>query len=201
MDRVAKTISDKIYIPNEDHIETKALLNMLDSKLQAIGVNTSEVFDAFTNHEIFPHDNMNTHPAFFGWIMGAGMPEGTIAHALSAMMNLNAGVGNHMIRYIDKQVTDWCKEIFHFPSESAGVLTSGGSMANLTALQPAVHHLQSLHHGKIIRVYTGNQTHGSSQKSIQNLTGRENFIKIPVDETFRIDIFALEQQIEADIAA
>jgi glutamate/tyrosine decarboxylase-like PLP-dependent enzyme len=36
--------------------------------------------------------------------------------------------------YVDQQVIDWCKQMMNFPPDSSGMLVSGASVANLTAL-------------------------------------------------------------------
>src|SRR6478752_650491 len=53
---------------------------------------------------------------------------------LASAMNANVSLGDHMPMYVERQVIDWAKEMMGFPSTASGILVSGGSLANITAL-------------------------------------------------------------------
>src|SRR6185312_11535361 len=89
---------------------------------------------------VLPYNKNNIHPRFWSWVEGGGTPFGMLADMLASGMNANLAIGNHAPVYVERQVIEWSKEIFGFPPSSGGVLTSGASMANITALVVARNH-------------------------------------------------------------
>ena len=63
-------------------------------------------------------------------------------------MNPNVAIGEHAAMYVELQVIDWCKQMLNYPAEASGILLSGASMANVTALTVARDHQLSLSVGK-----------------------------------------------------
>ena len=160
--------------------------------------------------QILPHTMGNVHPRFWGWVMGNGTPIGILADMLAATMNPNMGGGDHVGYYVERQVLDWYKALMGFPQESSGLLTSGGSMANLVGLTVArnakaqfdirADGLTNAPHRMI--VYASPETHSSNQKAVEMLgLGHDALRYIPVNDEFQIDIDALEQAIAKDRAA
>ncbi len=49
-------------------------------------------------------------------------------------------IGDSMPMHVEKQVLDWSKEMMGFPATASGLLISGASLANITALVVARHH-------------------------------------------------------------
>ncbi len=84
--------------------------------------------------DIFPYATGNTHPAFFGWVHGAGLPDSLIAAMIEAAMNSNCGGRDHIAPYVEQQVITWCREMFGFPKGASGILVSGTSMATMLAM-------------------------------------------------------------------
>lgn len=126
---------------------------------------------------------------------------------LAAAMNPNLAIGEHAAMYVEGQVLDWFKEFLGYPSDASGILLSGGSMANFTALNvarnnvlPEIIRKSGLHAaGKQLVAYCSTESHSCIQKSIEALgIGTDNLRKIPVNEAFQIDIAALKSQIQID---
>jgi glutamate/tyrosine decarboxylase-like PLP-dependent enzyme len=83
---------------------------------------------------VMPYAMGNVHPRFWAWYMGSGLMSGAIGDFLASILNPNLGGGNHSGHKVEEQVIDWIKEMVHFQESSSGLLVSGGSMANFTAL-------------------------------------------------------------------
>ncbi len=160
--------------------------------------------------DVQPNPMGNTHPRFWGWVIGTGIPFGALAEMLAAGMNPNTGGGDHGAMHVEKQVLDWAKTLLGFPAESSGLLTSGGSMANLVGLTVARNTLA----GYDIRaegvgaapqpltMYASEETHSSNIKAADLLgLGQDALRLIPVDEDYAIRLDALEEAIAADRAA
>ncbi len=86
---------------------------------------------------IAPFENGNRHPRFFGWVHGSGTASGMLAELLAASLNANAGGREHAAVYVERAVIAWSAEIFGWPADAGGILTSGTSLANLIAVLAA----------------------------------------------------------------
>lgn len=156
---------------------------------------------------VLPYTTGNTHPRFFGWVHGSGTPGGVIAEMVAAAMNANVGGRDHGAVYVERQVIEWCRELFGLPAEAGGLLVSGTSMAHQVALTVARNHRA----GRDVRLdgignvplvaYTSREAHGSVAKTFETLgLGRNALRTVAVDEARRIDVAALRLAIEADRA-
>jgi glutamate/tyrosine decarboxylase-like PLP-dependent enzyme len=96
---------------------------------------------------------------------------------------------------------DWRKAIVGYGANTAGLLVSGGSMANLCALA-AAHSLReraATSQKPTFRIYVSEEGHFSIQKAARLLgIGSENVVTISTDASLRVDVFEMERQIEAD---
>jgi glutamate/tyrosine decarboxylase-like PLP-dependent enzyme len=62
--------------------------------------------------DILPYGTGNIHPRFFGWVHGSGNLAGVLGEMLAAVMNCNVGGRDHVAVYVERQVIQWCKEVF-----------------------------------------------------------------------------------------
>ena len=182
---------------------------VFDQPIPEQGQSPEEVYREFKEN-IFPYNKGNVHPRFFAWIQGTGTPMGTFGDLLASGMNPNTSIGEHSAMYVDRQVVNWCKQLINFPTEASGILVSGGSMANITALTVA---RNSFGEEKIrqkglkaasgqLLIYCSVETHSCIQKAAEIIgLGSEGVRKIQVNERFELDTSALRTQIEADLQA
>src|ERR1700744_1568918 len=96
----------------------------------------SDIFDVYSEFKqnVLPYHGGNIHPAYFSWVQGTGTPMGALADLLAGGMNANASIGEQSAVYVDKQVINWCKQLLNYPADASGMLVSGASIANITAL-------------------------------------------------------------------
>ncbi len=167
------------------------------------------VYDEFLE-TVLPYPMGNIHPRFWAWYMGNGTVLGALADFMAAIMNPNLGGGNHVANLVEDQVVHWIQEMLGFPSDSSGLLVSGGSMANLVGLAIA----RNTHAGFDVRengvqetsqrltVYASTEVHSCHQKAVELLgLGNKSLRRIPVRSDFTIDVEALEAAIANDRAA
>ena len=169
---------------------------------------TANVYEDFFT-QVLPFNTNNIHPRFWGWVQGGGTITGMLADMLASGMNANVSIGDHMPMYVEQQVINWAKDMMGFPSTASGILLSGGSLANITAMIVARNHfnksirqkgLQSVSSQLI--VYGSAETHNCVVKGIEVIgIGSDNFRKVPVDEQYRIRIDELERMMNEDRAA
>jgi len=158
---------------------------------------------------IQPYTMHTAHPRFWAWYMGSGTVMGALGDLLASTLNPNLGGGNHAAPLVEKQVIDWICRMMGFPAEAFGLLTSGASMANFTALTVARNNRSGYdvrREGVMqapgpLTVYASTEIHSCNQKSIETLgLGSDGLRHIPVDGDYRIDIAELERQISEDRA-
>ncbi|MEO6977720.1 MAG: pyridoxal-dependent decarboxylase, partial [Mucilaginibacter sp.] len=96
----------------------------------------SNIFDVYNEFKqnILPYHGGNIHPSYYAWVEGTGTPMGAFADLLAGVINANATIGDQSAMYVDKQVVNWCKQLMNYPAKGSGMLVSGGSIANITAL-------------------------------------------------------------------
>ena len=97
------------------------------------GAPLETVYDELKS-SLLPYPMGNIHPRFWMWYMGASNFTGALGDFLAAIVGSNLGGGNHAAALIDRQVTDWLRQMVGFPAGASGTLTSGGSVANLIGL-------------------------------------------------------------------
>jgi glutamate/tyrosine decarboxylase-like PLP-dependent enzyme len=154
--------------------------------------------------EIMPYATGNVHPRFFGWVHGAGTPVGVIAEMIAATMNANCGGRDHGAIYVERQVIDWCREIFALPETTSGVLTVGTSMASVIAIATAKHKHQHKQGGDASRLvgYCSSEVHVALKKAFRLLGLAEHQLRaIPSGADFTFPIGLLSDAVTADRAA
>ncbi|MBV2234769.1 MAG: aspartate aminotransferase family protein [Sterolibacterium sp.] len=160
--------------------------------------------------DILPYAIGNAHPGFMGWVHGAGTPVGMLGEMLAAGLNANLGGRAQVPVAVERQITHWMRELFHFPENASGLFVTGTSMANLIALLVA--RSQAL--GTEVRrqglqaadeqlvAYASAGAHKCIYKAMDVAGIGGDFLRtIPLDACFRLDMAALEQAIAADRAA
>lgn len=156
---------------------------------------------------ILPYALGNTHPRFWGWVIGSGTPFQIISAILAAGLNSPGGSFEQITTYMEIQVIDWVRQLFDFPSNSSGILLSGGSMANYVGLAVARQaklgfnvREEGLQQSKeYFTLYTSKEMHFSVAKAVEALGfGGKSLRKIETNKDYTINIQALEQQITKD---
>lgn len=173
------------------------------------GTDFARVVDDMVRH-IAPYPAGHAHPRFWGWVCGTGTPIGMVADMIAAGVNASSGVFNDAPSRVEAQVVRWMRDLMGLPDRATGLLTSGGSIANLIGLAVARDNQLD---GDVVTaglagsrtvpvVYASEQVHSSVDKAMQLLgLGRDNLRRIAVDADYRLDPRALEAAIAADRAA
>ena len=166
----------------------------------------AEVYSEFKSN-ILPYNLHTCHPRFWAWYMGSGTVMGALADFLAAALNPNVGGINHVAPQVEQQVVSWITDMMGFPGTASGLLTSGGSMANFTALTVARNTgagYDARREGILaapgpLTVYASTEIHSCHQKAIETLgLGSGGLRKVPVKDDYTIDMDALARQVAAD---
>jgi glutamate/tyrosine decarboxylase-like PLP-dependent enzyme len=154
----------------------------------------------------------NGHPRMFGYVQSSGSFAGVIGDLLASALNQNVTSWRSApsATTVEHQVIGWLKTMVGFEASGTGILLSGGSFANFTALAAAVRSSTAVdvnRHGVAAlpgkpRIYTSTMTHMSIAKGASLLgLGKDAIVALPVDANFRMKPDALADQIAADRAA
>ena len=142
-------------------------------------------------------------PGYVGYIPGGGLFPAALADFIAKSVNRHVGYYymSPAIVQLEWNVVRWFCDIVGYGADAGGVLTSGGSMATLTAVIAArtTRLPEDFRNGV---VYLTTQTHYSVAKAVILAGFPERCLRmVPVDSHWRMDPAALQSMIEEDRAA
>lgn len=168
----------------EEPCDIERLLSILEAEVVAPGINPAS-------------------PGSFGYIPGGGVWPAALGDFIADITNRYSGVfyaAPGAVR-LEMQLVSWLADLVGYPSDSAGGdLTSGGSIANLSAIVAAreAHGLRAADLPRQV-VYASEQCHHSVDKALR-IAGLEECVRrtVPVDGRWRMDAAALAGRIAED---
>lgn len=140
------------------------------------------------------------HPRFFAFVPGAPTWPGILGDAIAAGYDVFAGtwLGSAGSAQLELAVLDWFREWLRMPEGSSGVLTSGGSAANLAAMVAA----RESRLGQDWRdgvAYMTAEAHSSVHRAARILGFAPDRLRsIPMDAGLRMDAGALHEAVARD---
>lgn len=149
-------------------------------------------------------------PRFFHWVIGGGTPAALAADWWTSAIDQNAFAydSSPIGTQAEEVALDWLKDLFGLPAEWGGVLTTGATMANFTALA-AARRWWALRHGvdvdergfaglPPVPVLSSGLIHVSATKALAMLgIGRGTVRVLAKDPTGALDLGALEESLRA----
>ncbi len=139
-------------------------------------------------------------PGYLAYIPGGGLFASAVADLIAGAVNRYANLWHPSpaIVQLEWNVVRWVCGLFDYPAEARGVLTSGGSLANLSAIVAARRAMlpEEFLDG---RIYASEQVHASVPKAaaIAGFPPRD-VRSVPTDREFRMDVDALRAMVEED---
>ncbi len=142
------------------------------------------------------------HPSggHLSYIPNSGMYTAALGEFLAAGLNRYTGVASAAPGFsaIEHGVADWLCSIFDLGDDAAGLLLSGGSMANFTGIVTARTSKLGDHFTDGV-MYVTRHTHHSAAKAARLAGFRSDQVTpIDVDEERRMSIAALEERVASD---
>lgn len=150
--------------------------------------------------------SMNTAgPGYLAYVPGGGLLTAGVADLIANWLNRYTGLtaASPALCRLEADVLSWLAAEFGYDDQARGILTTGGSLANFSAVVTARHaKLDGSGDYRRARVYTSAQAHHSVAKSVA-LAGipAANVIPIPTDARLRLRPDALTERVRADQAA
>ncbi len=153
-------------------------------------------------------------PRHFAYVNGSGSMIGMFADALAACVNTNAGAWKlgPAATEIERQALRWIAELVGYPADTGGIVVTGGTMANFTALLTALRHVapydstpDGLQHperrGRFLLYMSDHEGHVSVTRAADMLNlGRKAIRRVPSRPDFTIDVSALARMVAEDRA-
>jgi glutamate/tyrosine decarboxylase-like PLP-dependent enzyme len=152
--------------------------------------------------DVLPNTKRVDHPRFFGFVPGPNNFIGVLADALAAGFNVFSGtwISGAAAAQIELVTIDWLRDLCGLPEDAGGLFTSGGSMANVTALAAARHAMLDDDVDGAV-AYCSDQTHTSVDRALRLLGfGPDQLRRLPSDDQFRLDPAALRDAVATDRA-
>jgi aromatic-L-amino-acid decarboxylase len=151
----------------------------------------------------------NGHPRFFGYVASPATPAGAFADLIASALNANVTSwrSGPAATEIERTVVRWLGSLIGYDENARGLLTSGGSMANMTALMIAQRAKAGSEASRSglwksdapMTIYASEQVHMSIPKAADILGfGRDQVRLIGCDEEFRMNAQLLRERINTD---
>jgi aromatic-L-amino-acid/L-tryptophan decarboxylase len=142
-------------------------------------------------------------PGYLAYIPGGGLFTAALGEFLAQGLNRFVGLWqpSPAIVQLEENVTRWLCDLVDFPDTAQGLLTTGGSLANLSAVVTARHARlgEEFLDGTY---YVTDQAHASNTKAATIAGFPERSLRlVPTDEELRMDPDALAAMIRDDRAA
>ena len=175
------------------------------------GLGVEQLF-RLISEKVVPNSTTVAHPRFLAYVLPPPNGIAPFAEGIAAALNQNCNFWqlSPAANVIEQKVIGWLSGLFNYPETSAGILTSGGSMASLAAIAAAIvekypgdFRHEGLQSGRArLVLYTSEQAHRAIEKDAVILgLGLDNVRKIPVDSAFRMRVDLLETAVRLDRAA
>jgi aromatic-L-amino-acid/L-tryptophan decarboxylase len=196
-----------VFVPST----AEAIRKLVEEPLPQSGAALPGLLDVIRD-VVSRYNRHSAHPRCFGYICSPGAPVTAISHMISAALNINVTCwrSSPSGTEIEHVVVNWLKEMLHYPADGAGLLVSGGSMANFAALAAA---RSAKAPGNVVRdgmsadgprmcAYVSEEGHFSITKAAGMLgMGESSVRQIKTDSQLRIDLGDLESHVQRDRAA
>jgi hypothetical protein len=200
-----KTISER-PVRAENHAgKTTA---SIDAELSTEGVPLDKLIDECRT--IMDLSRHNGHPRFFGYVASPSTPIGAYGDLIASALNANITCwrSGPAGTELERMVVRWLGSLIHYDREANGLLTSGGSMANMIALLIASRRQSGAdasrrglwNSGRPMTVYASEEVHMSIPKAADILGfGRDQVRVIECDDRQRMRVDQLASRIESDL--
>ena len=152
----------------------------------------------------------NGHPRFFGYVASPATPIGAYADLIASALNANITCwrSGPAGTEIEQLVVRWLGSLIRYDDNAKGLLTSGGSMANMIALLIASRHKGGVEAaraglwnvGAPMTIYASEEVHMSIPKAADILGfGRDQVRVVTCDERQRMRVEELRTRINTDL--
>jgi glutamate/tyrosine decarboxylase-like PLP-dependent enzyme len=192
-------------------IDRPALAALKGQPMADKGQSLKDLFEEF-ERVVVPNSTHTAHPRFLPYVQPSPNALSPYADQLAGVINQNCNLWHlsPAANAVEQAVLRWFADLFGLPQSTGGIITSGGSMANLVALTAARDKAlgadarsEGLQGGRApLVLYTSEEVHSSIDKAVSILgLGTRHLRHIATDDEFRMRPDLLAQAVAADRAA
>ena len=208
--RMTKLVSEYMATISERPVRAEnyagKTTSAIDTELSTEGVPLEQLLaECRTIMDLSRH---NGHPRFFGYVASPSTAVGAYGDLIASALNANITCwrSGPAGTELERLVVRWLGSLIGYDAQANGLLTSGGSMANMIALMVASRRLLNVSRqgfwnaGPPMTVYASEEVHMSIAKAADILgIGRDQVRTVACDEQQRMRVDALRESIEADL--
>src|SRR4051794_21976335 len=198
VDLVSRFIDDRYRARSSDYTDLDPLLESLAGPPSQEGVPLPRLLELVERAAGKGFDTAN--PGFAAYIPGGGLYASALADFIACCVNRYTGIAEPApaLVQMEASVLRWLCDLFGLPATAQGVLTPGGSMANLSAIVTArTAKLGERFEGAIL--YVSEETHHSVLKSARFAGLPADAVRVVgTDASLAMDADALSEAVEED---
>jgi glutamate/tyrosine decarboxylase-like PLP-dependent enzyme len=149
--------------------------------------------------DVLPYASRTDHPGYFAFVPSFTTWPAALAELTAAAANPYCGAWMESAgpAQVELQVIDWFRNWLGMPESTSGVLVTGGSAANLTALLVARDAAGGPSDDEV--VYVSDQAHSSLARTAQAMGLRPHQVRVlPTDERWRLRPGSVIAAVRAD---
>ncbi len=182
-----------------EHLDSSAALEV--GGMEESGIGMERLLEIFEEAVEKPGINPASG-GHLGYIPGGGLYSGALGDFLAAVTNRYAGIyfANPGAVRMEQQMVDWMKKILGMPEDATGNLSSGGSVATLTAVT-AARDSRKIRGAAVSKsvVYSTTQAHHCLHKALRIAgLGEAHHRAVSPDKSFKMPVDQLEKTIVED---
>ncbi len=198
--RLVDQLADYLAAAQSQQLETVIPYQSPDENLLFWQQNAQEGIGASSNFfaEVIKRSNHLHHPRYMGHQVSPPLPMAAMAGMLTSLLNNGMAVYEMGLvsNPIERILSELLTQKIGFGAEASGLLTSGGTLANLTALLTAratQTEVWENGHEQSLAVLVSDEAHYCIDRAARTMgMGREGIIKIPTNERFQMRTELLE---------
>ena len=213
IDTIAEYLREIRDVPVFPARRPEDVARVFEEPLPEHGQDPERILDEWTE-KVLPDATHLGSPRYFGFVNGSGSTMGILAEALAASVNMNAGGWKPApsATEVERRTLAWMAELIGYDPACGGLLTSGGTMANFTALHTALRNTapydttpqglqDAARTGRFLVYASDHEGHVSLVRAVDLMNlGREALRRVPSHDDFTMDVAALRRMIAEDRA-
>jgi aromatic-L-amino-acid/L-tryptophan decarboxylase len=149
--------------------------------------------------DVLPYASRTDHPGYFAFIPSFTTWPAALAELTAAVANPYCGAWMESAgaTQVELEVIDWFRTWLGMPASTAGLLVTGGSAANLTALLVAREAAGGPSEGSV--VYVSDQAHSSLARTARAMGLRPQQVRVlPTEDSWRLPPETVAAAVRAD---
>lgn len=213
IDMIAKYYESIDSTPVFSPRSSEEVARVFAESLPEQGQEPTAIIEEWTT-KVLPNATHLGSPRYFGFVNGSGTMIATLAEALAASVNMNAGAWKPApaATEIERRTIAWLAELINYPTTCGGLFTSGGTMSNFTALLTGLRNIAPYdttlgglqgekRQGRFTIYMSDHEGHVSIVRVADLLNlGRRAIRRVPSKDDLTMDTDALKRMLDEDAA-